>query len=167
MNGMKSAILGIAFLLNSVSAFANEEQYLLNLTILEQGNIRYEEYRLINEHQNNDEIGDNNAYFAVECDAGRKTFFSTPVFTGYQISYSIKDGKVILHTRKTGVDDVYSQIKSMPDNQCQSISPKQTIIWQKQIEIPVAVLIDTKEVIINKDVKLLIKISKDLPSNLR
>lgn len=55
----------------------------------------------------------------------------------------------------------------MPDNQCQSTSPKQTLTWQKQIEIPVADLIDTKEVSINKDVKILIKLSKDLPSNLR
>lgn len=72
---MKSAILGIGLLLSSAIASANEEQYFLNLAILEQGNIRYEKFYLINEHQNSDAMGDNTAYFAVDCTGGTKDIF--------------------------------------------------------------------------------------------
>lgn len=161
---MKSAILGVAFLLNSISATASEDQYMIKFAIIEQGVAKYDVSRLVNKHKNSDMTGDNNHYLAVDCEQGKK-FYVMPVFTGYSSNYLIKDGKVVLNVSKNGVQDVSSQVRSLPETQCQTLSPKQTVIWQKGIEIYISDLVETKEVIIDKDTKLLVKLSKDYPSN--
>ncbi len=166
MKEIKSTFLAIGCLLGCVSASASEGQYMINFAILEQGASKYEISHLVNKHKNSDMTGDNNHYLAVDCEQGKK-LYSMPVFTGYSSNYTIKDGKVVLNVSKNGVHDVSSQVKSLPETQCQTLSPKQKVVWQKAIEIPISDLAETKEVIIDKDVTLLVKLSKDYPSNLR